>query len=464
MRSLSQLTENTIAIYSRIKFTDITDSDELDNYCLMGDIVNYVNAVSLYMFAADGDVSDEELDLLIAFNNEVEGIGSGLPSDNHFRWAEARIQETPDFLKLAAIAEQTGSGTATTVLWHIKNIIMTLIDADAKIDPAEIDEGKLLLLNAENTVAAYGVNSDTDLYDFAPSLVAAFTAKRESETPESLEGEENVESLINELNSMAGLEGIKAEVATLVNLVKVRSLRESRGLKMPDISLHMVFSGRPGTGKTTIGRLLGRIYKALGVLSKGHLVEVDRSSLVAGYVGQTAIKCKEALEKANGGILFIDEAYTLSRSSENDYGQEAIDTILKYMEDHRDELVVIAAGYENEMAQFVSSNPGLQSRFNKFLTFEDYSISQLYEIFLKLAESHHYYYDEKVAQIIYDNLERLKDLKADRFSNARDVRNSFESIVQAQANRIATEGEGDDETAIYAVLELDIKAAFQRIL
>jgi SpoVK/Ycf46/Vps4 family AAA+-type ATPase len=208
-----------------------------------------------------------------------------------------------------------------------------------------------------------------------PAEAAADGTGREASPPEKLE------DLQAELDSYIGLTRVKREVKTLVNLVKVHQMRKENGLPETEMSLHMVFSGNPGTGKTTVARIMARIYHSLGILSKGQLVEADRSGLVAGYVGQTAIKTRKVLEKALGGVLFIDEAYALNGSGDNDFGREALDTVLKYMEDHRDDLVVIAAGYDGLMDQFIRSNPGLESRFNRFLHFDDYTPQEMLEIF-----------------------------------------------------------------------------------
>ena len=247
---------------------------------------------------------------------------------------------------------------------------------------------------------------------------------------------EKLEDLQRELDGYVGLAAVKKEVRNLIDLVKVHQLREKNGLPVTELSLHMVFSGSPGTGKTTVARLMARIFRSLGILSKGQLVEVDRSGLVAGYVGQTALKTKKAVEKALGGVLFIDEAYALNGSSGNDFGQEAIDAVLKAMEDHRDDLVVIAAGYDDLMDRFIHSNPGLESRFNRFLHFEDYSPEELLEIFKLRCRKGCYELEEEAEGLVRDFL-REENRDPESFGNARGVRNVFERILVCQANRLA---------------------------
>lgn len=247
---------------------------------------------------------------------------------------------------------------------------------------------------------------------------------------------ENIEDLKKELNEYIGLTTVKKEVESLINLVTVQNMRKQNNLPVNDLSLHMVFSGNPGTGKTMIARLMARIYKSLGILSKGQLVEVDRSGLVAGFVGQTALKTDEVIKKALGGVLFIDEAYALTNRGGNDYGQEAVDTLLKAMEDHRDDLIVIVAGYTELMEEFISSNPGLESRFNRFLTFPDYTVQEMLDIFEMRCGKSGYKLDEGATDLL-KSLLALLSLDVKGFGNARGVRNLFERAVSAQANRLA---------------------------
>ena len=252
---------------------------------------------------------------------------------------------------------------------------------------------------------------------------------------EELPPPEKMEDLMAELDSYIGLGAVKEEVHNLINMVQVYKLRREHDLPTTDMSLHMVFTGNPGTGKTMMARMMARIYRSLGILSKGQLVEVDRSGLVAGYVGQTALKTQKVIEKAMGGVLFVDEAYALNGKSENDFGQEAIDTILKAMEDHRDDLVVIVAGYTDLMDRFIHSNPGLESRFNRFLLFEDYSLDELMAIF-KMRCGKGYTLSPEAEPLVRDYIAE-ESADGDGFGNARGVRNIFEHILVAQNNRLA---------------------------
>ena len=246
-----------------------------------------------------------------------------------------------------------------------------------------------------------------------------------------------LDDLLNELNELTGLTEVKKDIKSLINLLKVKKLREERGMKQPAMSLHMVFSGNPGTGKTTVARLLAKIYKCLGILPGGQLVEVDRSNLVEGYVGQTAIKTKEVVESALGGVLFIDEAYTLTAGKDGkDFGQEAVDMLLKLMEDNRDNLVVIVAGYTDLMEEFVNSNPGLRSRFNKYIKFEDYSGDELFDIFMSMCEKQEYVPNGPGKTYVKELLSHWAKSHDENFANAREVRNYLERSIARQASRI----------------------------
>lgn len=247
----------------------------------------------------------------------------------------------------------------------------------------------------------------------------------------------SLEEALSKLNALEGLDRVKGEVCAWVDQVKVFGLRKDQGMTVPDMSYHMVFMGSPGTGKTTVARIISQIYHALGILSKGHLVEVDRSALVAGYVGQTAIKTREVIQKAVGGVLFIDEAYSLSDERNGGFGQEAIDTLLKAMEDYRSDLVVIVAGYDELMEQFIGSNPGLRSRFKNYIHFADYTGDELYRIFCKLCEQNQYVVDHDAKLQIEQYLRNLYENRGDNFGNARDVRNLFEAIITKQSMRVS---------------------------
>ncbi len=290
--------------------------------------------------------------------------------------------------------------------------------------------------------AAISIETEVESQQEEERKPVAVATKSPGDEPE--EPKEPEKSGMEELNELIGLQTVKHDVEELVGLAKIRKMREEKGMKSVPVSLHLVFSGNPGTGKTTVARILGKLYKEIGILSTGQMIETDRSGLVAGYVGQTAIKTQKKIQEAMGGILFIDEAYTLNQKDES-FGQEAIDTILKAMEDHRDEFVVIVAGYTQLMKDFVESNPGLKSRFNKFFEFPDYTSDELQQIFELQCNKYQYKLTDEADAAVRKEIIRLEEQKGENFANAREVRNLFEKIITNQAARVSALEEVDEE-------------------
>lgn len=252
------------------------------------------------------------------------------------------------------------------------------------------------------------------------------------------EDNETLESVMAKINNLVGMKNIKDQINTFINLIKVQKERAERGLPVSPMSMHAVFYGPPGTGKTTIARLLGKVYKCLGLLSQGHLTETDRSGVVAGYVGQTAIKTDEIVQKALDGVLFIDEAYALAPAdSSNDFGQEAIDTLLKRMEDYRERFVVIVAGYTDEMQLFINANPGLKSRFSRYFYFDHYEPDDLLKIFEIFVKNASFTLDDDAKENALALFSAAYEMRDRSFGNGRYVRNAFEKAIEKQANRIA---------------------------
>lgn len=252
-----------------------------------------------------------------------------------------------------------------------------------------------------------------------------------------VEDKRTLQQLLDELNALVGLETVKRKVNDLIIYQKVQKLRRENNLHSSKNTMHLAFTGNPGTGKTTVARIVGHIYKKLGLLSKGHFVEVSRTDLIAGYQGQTALKVKKVIEKAKGGVLFIDEAYSITENDHSDsYGRECLTELTKALEDYRDDLVVIVAGYTEPMNKFFDSNPGLKSRFNTFIEFPDYSAAELENILVSMCDKNDYVLNENVRKNVYQFLEDSVSKKDENFANGRMVRNLFEDLVMNHARRV----------------------------
>lgn len=324
---------------------------------------------------------------------------------------------------------------AALIKWHNPAKIDTsfFMDDDVQRISRNLDgikkESEKILEKTKKTHAEQNQDSDNheiiSKKDISSNDVTKRTALREKK-------------YFEELDQLIGLKSVKEEVHTMSNFIKMQISRQQQGLKISPISYHCVFTGNPGTGKTTVARIIAGIYAELGVLKKGHLVETDRSGLVAEYVGQTAVKTNKVIDSALDGVLFIDEAYSLVGGGQGDYGKEAIATLLKRMEDDRDRLVVILAGYGDEMKQFIDSNPGLQSRFNRYIHFPDYTAEELHQIFCSLIKQYDYELTEDASLVVLSKLTEAVNHKDKNFGNGRTVRNFFEKTLEKQANRLNT--------------------------
>ena len=418
---------------------------------LAKELDEFMTKCALHLWSRSGGLTDRH----VAMANEIYSRGQQKPHWLLWSLTEAVCDEDvflpPVFYwNLAESDVKRNSDSSRTFIRMFTNILLYLaaVDDDVTYREAEyITECTDRLTAICDTTGVRRSRAALNPLDYVTSGEPSFQEKHPQvqtsggEAPQETKTEEpprpDFDELMGQLEDLVGLEDVKKDIKNLMNLVKVRRLRQENDLPVPPMSLHMVFLGNPGTGKTTVARLVSGLYAAIGVLSKGQLVEVDRSGLVAGYVGQTAIKTQEVIKKALGGVLFIDEAYSLSSGGENDFGREAIETLLKAMEDHRDDLIVIVAGYTGPMETFIRSNPGLESRFNKYFFFPDYNGEQLMDIFRIRCSQNKYVLTEETEKAAVALFTELYEERGDNFGNGRDVRNIFEDMIVRQSNRVA---------------------------
>ncbi len=424
----------------------------LGGYSMAKELDEFMTKCALSLWSRGGGITQRHVDMA----NQI--YSRNQPQPRWMLWSltgsvcESEVFLPPVFYwNLAESDARRGSEASRTFTRMLTNILLYLaaVDDDVTYEEAAFITECTDKLNAIcDTTGVRKSKEPLNPLDFVTSGEQSFIEKHKvqtqtsggekvAEAKESEAEKPDFDTLMAQLEELVGLEDVKRDIKNLINLIKVRKLREQHDLPVPPMSLHMVFMGNPGTGKTTVARIVSGLYAAIGVLEKGQLVEVDRSGLVAGYVGQTALKTQEVIKKAIGGVLFIDEAYSLSSGGENDFGREAIETILKAMEDHRNELIVIVAGYTGPMEKFLTSNPGLESRFNKYFFFPDYNGEQLMAIFRSQCRKNGYVLSEEAEKAAVGMFTDLYENRSDNFGNGRDVRNCFEDMIVRQSNRVA---------------------------
>jgi Cdc6-like AAA superfamily ATPase len=439
MASTGQLTKRVDEFVSALasQLADLAVEAGLQADNVRRDVLVDASALVAGFIAADGVVTDTELLAMITCFGELDDprVAVATPMELRRRMlletGTARLRAPSALFSLLRDADlRDGGHRSTTYYEHamaVAHAAVTLDGYTGRLELAAVEEyrGMLLRLLPASTT---------------PAVPDPVTQRPDGDEPSlgTLENlhvpQRSLDELLEELDQLIGLEPVKRELRRVADLITVERLRRERDLPVAPQSRHLVFTGNPGTGKTTVARLVAQIYRALGVVKRGHLVETDRAALVAGYIGQTATRVTEVVDAAMDGVLLVDEAYALVRGDNRDFGREAVDTLVKLMEDRRERLVVIVAGYPLEMEEFINSNPGLRSRFPRVIHFPDYSTDELVAIFETLAAKHHY-------ELTDDGRERLRAHLAaigrgTGFGNGRLARNLFEEACAQQASRV----------------------------
>ncbi|MDO5117271.1 MAG: AAA family ATPase [Eggerthellaceae bacterium] len=411
----------------------------------------------VYLASADSSLSASDADLICECLGKPDNEALRGVILKHKALGESFGIATPPCLKFAVLSDvgkklspDPFKGQASMILYDTFKVFGQTILAKREQDVSDAASHRFTTytVNMENYIKSMAV------WHSGTQKIYKIEEPTREDTRTEEEKQQRLEELIAQLNALVGLTEVKQQVQTLVNLIQVQKMRSALDMKTADISKHMVFSGNPGTGKTTVARMLGEIYYNLGVLRKGQLIEVDRSGLVRGYIGQTATQVMEVVDQALGGILFIDEAYSLTvKKGEGDFGQEAVDTLLKAMEDNRDDLVVIVAGYTELMEEFLCSNPGLRSRFSNFIFFPDYTADELITILKQNLEQREYKLSPAAEKKAVRMIRARVRNKPENFANARDIRNFMEHAIGNHASRVVTLSDAAGNKEILATIE-----------